>query len=147
MGMMIVKLEGKYLLWSTSSDSPGSYGLTLTELRAHIKEEQGNEGLRDLERRLVRVEEKGTSSIDCPNVDSTIMHNRADRTVRGKEGSLHREEIVEFYIRRGEEPTVITLAAFRKGLKRCGPKCPDLPDANGCSMHCDWCWGSDFVRP
>ena len=82
MGEGILKIGGKYLLWSTISDAPVSYGMTLDELRAHVKEETGRRGLLELERRLMRVEEKGTSFYQDRCVEDTIQFNYAgeDRT-------------------------------------------------------------------
>lgn len=141
MGNPIVKLEGKYLVWSTVSDSPITYGLTLAELRRYVKEEDGRRGLEDLARRLERVEQKGTSSHLDANADDTIWLNRAGPD----ETSLHREEIIEFFVRRRKAPTKATLAAFRKGLERCGPTCPAI-ERDGCAGMCKRCWGTDYVR-
>lgn len=141
MGNPIVKLEGKYLVWSTISDSPVTYGLTRVELCQYVKEEDGRRGLEGLARRLERVEQKGTSSFDDENADDTIWLNRAGPD----ETPLHREEIIEFFVRRREAPTKATLAAFRKGLERCGPTCPAI-ERDGCAGMCERCWGTDYVR-
>ena len=142
MGKYIVKLEGKYLEWSTIVDAPITFGMTLEEFRKYYKDEWGRQGMNDLDRRLVRVEEKGTSAFDSESAEDTILLNRAGP----KEKSLHHEEIIEFYCRRRKEPTEKTLAEFRKGLKRCGPKCPAIPDKDGGASFCPKCWGTDYVR-
>lgn len=142
MGSYIVKLEDKYLVWSSTVDAPVTFGMTLDEFREYYKEEHGREGLRELPFRLERVDAKGTSAHDDENANDTIWLNRAgpDETV------LHREEIIEFYIRRREDPTAKALAAFRKGLPRCGPECPSI-EKDGCGSWCQQCWGTDYVRP
>ena len=142
MGRPIVKLAEHYIEWSTISDSPTTFGLTLDELQAHVKEERGNDGLLDLHRRLERVEATGTSAYNDESADDTIWLNRAGP----KETILHLEEIIEFYVRRKVEPTAKTLAAFRKGLPRCGPSCVQI-ERNGCAGWCRDCWGTDYVRP
>ena len=94
MGQHIVKLEGKYLLWSTIVDAPITYGMTLTELKAYVKEESGNEGLRELPKRLERVEQKGTSALNRDSADDTIWLNRAGKD----ETRLTRAEFVATYV-------------------------------------------------
>jgi hypothetical protein len=143
MGNPIVKLGGKYLVWSTIVDAPVSYGMTLAELETYVREEDGRRGVDELGRRLQRVAEKGTSSFDDKDADDTIWLNRAGPD----ETPLHREEIIEFYVRkRTGRPTEKALAAFRKGLPRCGPKCPSILDKDGCGGFCRKCWGTDHVR-
>jgi hypothetical protein len=143
MGSPIVKLDGKYLIWSTVSDSPASFGMTEDELIAYVREEDGRRGVEELASRLARVDAKGTSALQRESADDTIWLNRAGP----RETPLHREEIIEFYIRRKTDPTPAALAAFRKGLKRCGRECPARPDKDGCASMCERCWGTDYVRP
>lgn len=137
----IVKLDRKYLVWSTISDAPETYGMTLDDFREYYREKYGSDGMQRLPERLARVDAKGTSAIDDDCANDTIWLNRAGP----KETKLHVDEIVEFYVRRGEEPTEEALAAFREGLPRCGPKCPSIP-IDGCASWCRRCWGTDFVR-
>ncbi len=141
MGRYIVKLEEHYLEWSTIIDMPTTFGMSLEELHAYVKEEQGNEGLRDLPRRLARVDAKGTSAHDDKSADDTIWLNRAGPG----ETILHREEIIEFYVRRTRVLTRRSLKDFRKGLPTCGPACVQI-ERNGCANHCERCWGTGFVR-
>lgn len=119
MGEYIIKLEGKYLLWSTIVDAPTSYGGTLRQIENHFREQHGERGMRDLPDRLVRVETKGTSAINDGDVEDTIWLNRAGPN----EAPLNKEEIVEFFVRRGKSPTADALAAFRKqrGAIKCNP--------------------------
>jgi hypothetical protein len=140
-GRFLVKLDDSYLEWSTISDGPCTYGMTLDELREYVRAEQGNEGLRELPRRLARVEAKGTSAFDAENADDVIWLNRAGP----QETPLHREEIIEFYVRRKEPPTAETLSAFRTGLARCGTACPQRIDKDY-GAWCERCWGTDYVR-
>lgn len=142
MGRYIIKLGDRYLEWSSVSDAPISYGMTLGELQEHIKDQYGAEGLRSLPARLERVEGKGTSAMDSESATATIWLNRAGP----KESQLHRDEIEEFYVRRGVMPTARTLAAFRKGLPKCGPTCSSIPDEHGSAGFCEDCWGTGYVR-
>lgn len=141
MGRYIVKLADRYLEWSSIVDAPVSYGMTLDELRAHVKDEQGNDGLRDLPRRLERVDAKGTSAHEDDSADDTIWLNRAGPA----ETILHREEIIEFYVRRTRVLTPKSLKEFRKGLPTCGPTCVQI-ERDGYAGWCKKCWGTGFVR-
>jgi DNA polymerase II large subunit len=99
MGQGIIKLSdgGRdfYLVWSTSWDAPVGYGMSLEELQARVREEEGRRGLRELPERLVRVEATGTSFYDS-SVDDTIRFNRAGP----EETQATRDEIVAHYCRR-----------------------------------------------
>lgn len=77
MGRTLIKLKEFYLEWSSIIDAPLTFGMGLDELKTYIKDEYGEQGLRDLEVRLVRVEEKGTSEFDAADVVDTIWFNRA----------------------------------------------------------------------
>jgi hypothetical protein len=140
-GNPIVKLDGKYIVWSTISDSPTTYGMTRDELVAFIREEDGRRGVEELERRLERVEAKGTSAFNDDGADDTIWLNRAGPG----ETIMHRDEIVEFFVRRKKGPSFKALAAFREGLPKCGPSCVQI-ERNGCAGWCRKCWGTGFVR-
>ena len=142
MGNPIVKLDGKYLVWSTISDSPSTYGMTRDELVTFVREEDGRRGVEDLERRLARVEAKGTSGFDDASADETIWPNRAGPG----EKIMHRDEIIEFYVRRKSVPSPAALRAFRKGLPKCGPSCVQI-ERNGGAGWCRKCWGTGYVRP
>lgn len=103
MGNPIIKLGGQYLIWSSISDAPNTYGMTRHELEEHIREEHGRNGLRDLADRMVRVDAKGTSSHDDDSAETTVSGNRAGEN----ETCLTVEQIVEFYVVRkgkGQKP-------------------------------------------
>lgn len=95
----IVKLsdEGKdyYLMWSTIVDAP-IFVSDLEGFKDFYKNEYGNQGMLELEDRLKRVEEKGTSSFDHESAEDTCYFNNA-----GPGGSrLSLEEIIRFYCRK-----------------------------------------------
>lgn len=81
MGRFIIKLPcdgvDYYLEWSTIVDAPVTYGMTLEEFKEYYQEEYGNAGMRDLETRMARVKETGTSDIGYNNVKEIIVGNRA----------------------------------------------------------------------
>lgn len=81
MGTPIVKLtEGErswYLIWSSISDSPSTYGMSLAELHDYVRDEFGASGLRDLPERLERVERYGTSCLPATTAEELISFNRA----------------------------------------------------------------------
>src|SRR5882724_530256 len=77
MGCPIVKLGGKYLVWSTIADAPATYGMTRDELVAYVREEDGERGVEGLAWRLDRVEAKGTSVFNDKSAEDTGRLNRA----------------------------------------------------------------------
>lgn len=85
-----------YLEWSTISDRPSTYGMSLDELKAFVKDEYGKEGLRDLPDRLARLDAKGTSFHGDGDAISTILCNRAGVG----ETKLTYRQIVEMYCKR-----------------------------------------------
>jgi len=72
----LIKIKDKYFEWSTVSDSPITYGMSKTELRDHIKEEYGNDGIDALPKRLKRISINGTSAIG-ETLSETTSVNRA----------------------------------------------------------------------
>lgn len=76
----LIKLEGpsgpRYLLWSCVWDAPASRGLTLEELREHLRTEGGQQALDDLLARLARLDVTGTSIRDT-TLESVVACNRA----------------------------------------------------------------------
>lgn len=100
MGRCLVKLlDGDrewFLEWSSVVDAPVTYGMSRDELRAHIKAEQGAEGLRALPERLARCDAKGTSSFDDPSAEAVIRGNRAG----ADETMLSMEQIIDTYCRK-----------------------------------------------
>jgi len=77
MGRGIIKIKDAYFEWSTVSDSPTTWGMTLDDFREYVKEEYGQNGIRRLDRRLQRVEEYGTSFLFEKNARQVIAYNRA----------------------------------------------------------------------
>lgn len=135
---MIIKLAGMYLIWSNVVDAPVTSGMSLNQFRSFYEDEYGLQGMLELDRRMQRVNAKGTSDMRDSNVDESIRFNRAGPN----ESILHREEIIEFYVRRGCDPTQEALDEFRQGLSRCGPACPQISGTEWCNQ----CWGTDYVR-
>jgi hypothetical protein len=76
MGRSIVKLGDYYLMWSTVVDAPVTYGMKLDEFKDWYLKEYGRSGMLDLEDRLDRVEEAGTSALD-EDIESLLSGNRA----------------------------------------------------------------------
>jgi hypothetical protein len=97
MGRMIIKLtEGDqswYLEWSTIVDAPVLICNSLEQFKKFYQEEYGRSSMDDLERRLKRVEETGTSSFMYDSVDAVIRSNRAGQ----KETCLSKEQIIKYY--------------------------------------------------
>lgn len=97
MGRFIVKFEDGndswYLEWSTIVDAPITYGMSKEEFFEYYKDEYGRQGLSDLDKRMKRVEEKGTSALTYSSVDTLISCNRAGL----KESCLSKEQIIDFY--------------------------------------------------
>lgn len=103
MGQFIVKLADHYLLWSTIVDAPVTIGMTLDQLRAHIQEREGLDGLRVLPSRLERVDKHGSSSVHFESTDEICWLNRAGL----RETALTRAQLIDFYVTQkaeGEPP-------------------------------------------
>lgn len=102
MGNVIIKLvdvdnKEYYLEWTSISDSPITYGLSLKEFKDYYKEEYGLSSMDSLEQSLKRVEETGTSSI-MMSLEDIIRSNHA-----GDDGEcLTLEEIIDKYCRNVE---------------------------------------------
>lgn len=92
----IIKLSDKeknyYLEWSTIVDAPVSNGMALEEFKSYYKELYGTSSLEDLEKRLERVEQKGTSSL-VDSLKETISNNRAGY----REQHLTYKQLIENY--------------------------------------------------
>ena len=91
--------ETRYVEWSTVVDAPVTYAMTEDELRAHMKEEYGNEGLRELPERMKRVAATGTSFRDT-TADEVTSGNRAGPD----ETTLTMDELVATYWTAPETP-------------------------------------------
>lgn len=84
MPRVIIHHEGVYNEYTTVSDGPcWESGLTLEQLQMITKEEDGNNGLRVLEERLVRAHKKGTSCVLDKDLEDTVSPYlyREDMTV------------------------------------------------------------------
>lgn len=88
-----------YLLWSSVVDAPVTNGVGLTEFKEFYKDEYGNEGMKEFDERMARVNAKGTSCRLSKNVEEFLACNRAGPF----ESNLSYDEIVRFYCL-GEEP-------------------------------------------
>jgi hypothetical protein len=144
MGQAIVALEGFYLVWSSIVDAPITLGMTLEELQAWTRDEYGQRGLDGFDQRMARVDAKGTSSFDSESADDVMWLNRAAEYLRGwnrknDRSPLSKAEIVEWYIRRKEHPTMRAIRLHRRTLPKCDPCVAD--DGNGGGMLCV-CWGT-----
>lgn len=95
MGQVILHKDGAYNLYSTVADGPCfEEALTLDELKEEIKEEQGNLGLRNFERRLEQAHKTGTSSMVGHDLKSMISGN----TVGPGGKPMPYDEFIEKYL-------------------------------------------------
>ena len=77
MSNYLVKLDKYIVEWSTIVDGPLTEPLTRKQMIEHLQVEYGREGTRDLEERLKRLDEKGTSSMFDKDARSAVAGNRA----------------------------------------------------------------------
>lgn len=89
----IIKLNNKYLEWSTIVDAPTTEGMTLSEFREYYKQRYGTSSMDEFADRMQRVDETGTSSLMGESLDSLISGNRAGEG----ETTLTKEEIIKQY--------------------------------------------------
>jgi len=83
MSQIIIHHKGAYNIYSTVSDNARFVSaLTEEQLKEYIKEESGNQGLRNLPDRIKKAKETGTSSIPATSFDKLLMCN-----IAGKNGS------------------------------------------------------------
>lgn len=82
-----------YFEWSTVVDAPVTYGEPLEDFKEYYRTKYGNSAMGELEDRLKRVEEKGTSSQIDYSIDDLIIGNRAGEN----EKELSKEEILDQY--------------------------------------------------
>lgn len=91
----IIHKDGVYNFYSTVVDCPIFVsGLTLEQLKRYYKEEYGNQGMRELEPRLKRAQEVGTSSRIDRNLRACVRLNRAGEN----EANLPFNEFVAKYL-------------------------------------------------
>ena len=88
----IIKIKDKYFEWSTIVDAPITNSMTIEELERYISVSQGDEGIRKLPERMVRVNAKGCSSLR-DDLGALLESNRAGEN----ETSITAEEIYERY--------------------------------------------------
>jgi hypothetical protein len=76
MSRSIVKINDYYLEWSSIIDAPVTFGVPLDEFKEYYKEEYGNSGLRELER---RIEDDELSGKHCyiRTLKDVVSFNRA----------------------------------------------------------------------
>lgn len=137
MGKYIVKMTDKkdrpwYFFWSSIVDSPVSIAMTLDELKEHYQQEYGRQGMSELDRRLERVEKKGTSAHGDESAEDTIVPcNRAGKN----ETRLTAEQQLELVIA-WREDTSYEIEGVDQDLMccRCGEQ------ING---EADRVWGDD----
>lgn len=106
MGSYILRLEDKYLIWSTVVDAPTTTAMTREELEKYYREEYGNSSMHDLRLRMARVDGKGTSAHGDNCAMSTVACNRAGPD----EATLSYQQIVDLYVH-GVQPTLSVLQA------------------------------------
>lgn len=92
MGTGLIKIKDKYFEWSSCSDAPTTYGMSKKELRRYIKEEYGNKGVSELDGRIKRCEEFGTS-FHGETLEDVLLTNRAGKN----EEHLSADEIYKSY--------------------------------------------------
>lgn len=93
----IVKLsEGDqswYLDYSSMVDAPTSYGTDLVSFRESYIDYYGKSSIRELDERLERVEQTGTSSRIHESVEDQLSFNRAGKD----ETCLTIQQIIDYY--------------------------------------------------
>lgn len=100
MGKYIIKLDDYYMEWTTISDAPATFGMSLDEFKEYYQEEYGNKGMEDLPKRLERIEKYGSSSIVPKSAEDVIFLNRAGYN----EKTLSRSEIIEWFCVKQKRP-------------------------------------------
>lgn len=92
MGRCIIKLDGKYMHWTSVSDGPISLLLTEEQFRRYWREEFGRDRWHELAELLLTVKAKGTTARGY-TVDDIIKDNRAGE--KGK--TLTKKQLIEAY--------------------------------------------------
>ena len=73
----VIKLEKYYLEWSTVLDAPITIGTTLARFKTYYRRKYGSEGIKYLQERMYRLEEKSIASSYYNYADDLIKCNRA----------------------------------------------------------------------
>lgn len=95
MGRCIAYHDGLFLEWSSVVDAPVTFGMTEAELRKHIAEHYGTEGLRVADSRIERAKRVGTSYLDNnESFDDLVSFNRAGPN----ETQLTKEQLIRIYM-------------------------------------------------
>lgn len=117
MGKCIFKVddngEERFLVWSSIVDAPVTFACTAEEIEAYFVEEAIERAKRDTAEMIERARRRGTSSL----VDGGTLADfggRGANRAGPDETALSTKELREFYVRRKEQPTKATLAAYRK---------------------------------
>ena len=78
MSTVICHKDGRYNIYGSICDSfYWVSSISLDQLKKYIKDEFGNEGMRDLDKRLERAYEYGTSSHYAQSIKDVVLCNRA----------------------------------------------------------------------
>jgi hypothetical protein len=96
--------EERFLVWSSVVDAPLSFACTEAQFIEYWVEREQRRAREEAERMIARAREPGRDLSDV------VVANRAGP----KEVALTEDEILEFFVRRKEDPTAKTLAAYRK---------------------------------
>lgn len=95
MAQIILHKDGAYNIYSTIMDAPlFESALSLLQLKEYIKDEFGEDGLRNLYRRLERAHEIGCSAYDASDLEDCLCCNRAGKN----EKTLSYKEFIKKYL-------------------------------------------------
>lgn len=112
MGRCLIKIKDLYFEWSTVVDAPVTYGMTLDELKAYIKEERGNDGLKELPRHLENIDRQGTAMQTNYTLAELVANNRAGEN----EKRISLDAIYKRYAKPARVERLLTSIA--KGVER-----------------------------
>jgi hypothetical protein len=106
--------EERFLVWLSTVNAPATFACTPEEIIEIFVEDAREDATWMAKNMIDRARATGSSSrMGYVTLADVVAANRA-----GPNGSaLTEDEIVEFYVRRKEEPTKATLTAYRKGKK------------------------------
>lgn len=102
-------VEERFIIWSTGTDSPITFACTHDQVIAFYEEEARQAAHKEATTALARAHARGTSSMGGSTFATLASINRAGP----KESQLTEDEILEFYVRRKEDPTPKALAEYR----------------------------------
>lgn len=117
MGWAVFKVddngEERFLVWSSVVDAPISFALTAKEFGEFVVHDAVRDARETAARMLQRARETGTSSRMVSSLADVLCVNRAGP----RESKLTKDEVLEFYVRRKEEPTAAALREYRQKRK------------------------------